>query len=519
MITLRRRSRLLAMGGLTVLAIAATALIALSATPAKGVEKSEPFSTAQALSGIPVQGVEKTESLSMAQALSNTFAQIADKASPAVVFIEVEKELKGSPAGFYGPGGGPMDPRGFFRYFFGPGMGEPGMPEPMTPNQGPVPMGQGSGFIISPDGYIVTNHHVVGDADRVKVALADGRTFDAKLIGSDPETEIALIKVDAKDLATLTLGNSDNLRVGEWVLAIGSPFGLSHSVTSGIVSARGRGNVGIVDYADFIQTDAAINPGNSGGPLLNMNGEVIGMNTAIVSRTGGSNGVGFAIPVNMVKYIVDQLREHGAITRGFLGISIQSLTPDLAKWFGINEGHGVLIADVSKGSPADQAGLQRDDVIVAFNGQPVEEIGAFRSHVSTTAQGTKIDLTIIRDGKRLTKTIVIGSLPAEKVATMNVTPESAPTDLGFTVQGLTDDLAKRLGYEGQAGVVVAQVAPGSQAARAGIRPGALIQEVNKREVHNPREFQDALKHDARDRTALLLMREGQATRYVALDIA
>jgi serine protease Do len=291
-------------------------------------------------------------------------------------------------------------------------------------------------------------------------------------------------------------------------------------VTSGIVSARGRGNVGIVDYADFIQTDAAINPGNSGGPLLDMSGEVVGMNTAIVSRTGGSNGVGFAIPINMVKFITDQLREHGSITRGFLGIGIQNLTPDLAKWFGIDQSQGVLIAEVSKDSPADHAGLERDDVIVDYNGKPVEEIGAFRSHIATTVPGSNVELGIVRGGKHLTKTLKAGGLPAEKMASTGNTPQEAGAeDLGLAVQGMTDDMAKRLGYEGESGVVVSQVAPGSEAARAGVKPGDLVREVNKKEINNPRDFQQALQHDSRAHKALLLVQEGQASRYVTLNVA
>ena len=500
--------RLLTLGGVLGGIVAVVAAVALMSGPVKGAERIEAAPVAQ------------TESMASAQALSDAFATVAEKASPAVVFIEVEKELKGMPAAFYGRGGEQGDPRELFKeFFFGPGTGAPEGREPMEHRHRPMPVGQGSGFIISPDGYIVTNNHVVGDVDRVRVTLQDGRKFDAKLIGSDPQTEIALIKVDAKELPTLSLGNSEKLRVGEWVLAIGSPFGLSHSVTSGIVSARGRGNVGIVDYADFIQTDAAINPGNSGGPLLNMRGEVIGMNTAIVSRTGGSDGVGFAIPVNMVTYIVDQLRDHGSITRGFLGISIQDLTPDLAKWFGIPEGHGVLIADVAKDSPAARADLRRDDVIVEYNGTPIDEIGSFRSHVSTTAAGKRVDLAIIRKGERITKSVEVGSLPTEHLAMNGASTQAEHTDVGIAVEGLTDDAAKRLGYEGEHGVVVSEVEPGSAAARAGIKAGTLIEEVNKERVNNPREFAEALKHTEKDRSALLLLKEGEGTRYATLETA
>ncbi len=469
----------------------------------------------------PATAAAKPESLAVVQALSDVFEQVSNDTSPAVVNIRVEKNVKNGPAVLEESDGTPMDPNELFRRFFGgpPVGGHRGMPQQDDSDSTPVPVGEGSGFILSEDGYIVTNHHVAGDADNLKVTLEDGRSFDAKLVGTDPQTEIALIKVDAKDLPTLKFSDSDKVRVGEWVLAIGSPFGLKHSVTSGIVSARGRGNVNIVDYADFIQTDAAINPGNSGGPLLNMQGEVIGMNTAIVSRTGGSNGVGFAIPANMVKYITDQLREKGSITRGFLGVNIQEVTPEIAKWFNLPEGRGVLIAEVTKDSPAEKAGLQRDDVIIELDGQPVGEIGAFRSHISTTTPGKSLNLAIIRGGQRIEKTVEVGTLPGDKTAKAGGTKQEPRTKLGITVQGLNDDLAKRMGYEGESGVVVSQVTPGSQAARAGVKPGMLIKEVNRQAVNNPREFEDAIQKGPKDQAALLLIQDGQSSRYVALDVS
>jgi serine protease Do len=502
MSTFRERSAWITLGGI---AIALVAVIAIMGVQPK-----------------PAIAADRAQSLAAVQALSYAFEQVSSDASPAVVNISVEKKLKESPMMFEEQGGAPMDPDDLFRRFFGgpPMGGHRGMPHAEEPDSPPVPVGVGSGFIISPDGYIVTNHHVAGDADKLTVTLEDGRSFEAKVIGSDPQTEIALIKVEATGLPTLKLGNSDQVRVGEWVLAIGSPFGLRHSVTSGIVSARGRGDVNIVDYADFIQTDASINPGNSGGPLLDMQGEVIGVNTFIMSRGGGSNGVGFAIPANMVKYIVDQLREHGSITRGFLGINIQEVTPELAKWFKLTGGHGVLVANVTKDSPAEKAGLQRDDVIVELDGQPVLEVGAFRSHVSTTTPGTALKLAIIRGGNRIEKTIEVGSLPGEKTAKAGGGKQQEPaTKLGITVQGLSDDLAKRMGYEGETGVVVSQVTPGSGAARAGIKAGMLIKEVNRQAVNNPREFEEAIQKGPKDQSALLLIQDGQSSRYVALDVS
>jgi serine protease Do len=471
------------------------------------------------LSAPSSHGEEQSVAVAAVNDLSNAFAAVADKASPAVVFIQVEKEFKRMPAAFEGPEWTPFGPDEFFRFFFGPSgpeMDRGERPRMRMPRQ--FMRGEGSGFIISRDGYIVTNHHVVGEADRVNVTLADGREFTARLVGSDPATEIALVKIDADDLPHLKLGDSDELRVGEWVLAIGNPFGLSHTVTSGIVSARGRGNVGIVDYADFIQTDAAINPGNSGGPLLNMKGDVVGMNTAIMSRAGGSDGVGFAIPVNMVKSIVDQLREHGTVSYGFMGVSIQEVTPDLAKWFKLDEGNGIVISEVSPESPADRAGLRPEDIILKFDGKPVGEAGAFRSWVASTKPGTEITLTILRDGQRIEKRIALGNRPGEMLARRD-SEAAAPTPLGLSVEPLTNALAQRLGYEGESGVVVSEVEPGTAAEDSGLRPGVLIKQVNRRDVHNPREFEEAINDGKDNKSALLLIKEGRGSRYVTLDLA
>jgi len=464
----------------------------------------------------PVFGAIGGREAASARELSEAFVAIADAASPGVVSIQVEKEMAVGRRSLRGVPGMPDE---FFDFFFGPrGRGNRQAPNEGGGERRSVPFGQGSGFVLSRDGYIVTNHHVVGDADTVKVKLSDGREFDAEIVGTDPQTEVALIKVDATDLPALPLGDSDELRVGEWVLAIGNPFGLSHTVTSGIVSALGRGNVGVGGkgfYADFIQTDAAINMGNSGGPLMNLDGEVVGMNTAIYSRTGGSVGIGFAIPVNMVKYIQDQLREDGKVTRGFLGVLIQSITPDLRQWFGLKEGgNGILIADVTKDSPAEKAGLQRDDVILELDGQPVDDIGSFRSRIATTAPGTKVELLVQREGKRIRKAVKVGSLDAD-TPTVSTSAGSYPK-LGLTVQNLTDDIAERLGYEDLTGVVVSEVAPGSAAAEAQVESGMLIQEVNRQKVKNTREFQAALDAVDAAKGVLFLIHDGEYSRYVAL---
>ncbi len=457
--------------------------------------------------------------------MSDGLVKIASQASPSVVFITVSKEMRERMPHGMGPG---MMPDDLFEYFFGPGMpGRPRMPQNEDRRDDrrdegqkrQVPFGQGSGFIVSSDGYILTNHHVVGDADKVSVKLVDGREFDAKIVGSDEKTEVALIKIEATGLPTLPLGDSDTLRVGELVVAIGNPFGLEHSVSMGIVSARGRGDIGITDYADFIQTDAAINPGNSGGPLLNVNGEVVGMNTAIFSRTGGYMGIGLAIPVNMIKYVESQLREKGSVSRGYLGIIIQNLTPDLAKQFGVQVDKGILVGGVSPDSPAEKAGIKQGDVITSFDGHPADEVQSFRSRVSTTKPGTSVALTILRDGKEEQKTVEIGELPKDEEGRIT-SRGGAEThkDLGITVQNLSDELASRFGYEKEQGVVITDVDPNSAAAQSGLQPGMLVQEVNRKAVHNTREFEDAVKADKEAKSVLLLVRDGKYSRFVVLKL-
>ena len=442
------------------------------------------------------------------------FASVARETSPAVVFIQVEKTVQ-QPAVQFFPPFGEGSPFGddFFRHFFG--TPQPGQPKQFrqAPQQQRV-VGQGSGFIISKDGYILTNNHVVGDADKVTVKLQDGREFTAKTIGADVHSDVAVIKIDGKDLPMLELGDSDKLEVGEWVVAIGNPFGLSHTLTVGVVSAKGRSSVGITDYENFIQTDAAINPGNSGGPLVDLDGRVVGMNTAIFSRSGGYMGIGFAIPINMAKAIKEQLIQTGSVTRGYLGIVIQDLTPELAKSFKLKNQQGILVAQVSEDSPADKAGLKQGDVIVAFAGKPVEKVGSFRNHVALRKPGSKENITVLRDGKRETFSITIGKLPDGELATVG-TPHNLEK-LGLTVQTLTPDLARQLGIQPEKGVVVAQVAPGSVAALAGINPGAVILEVNRKPVSNAEEFRRAVAQTPKKGTVLLLVKDGQYSRYVAL---
>ena len=460
----------------------------------------------------PVAASVPTAIPQAAAELSSAFTQITEQAGPAVVFIRVEKEMKGNSSMRGFDLQIPDELRPFFNF---PRQSPPSRQDKDSDSDsGPIPYGSGSGFIVDPNGYIITNNHVVADADRVKVKLNDGREFTAKVVGTDPHTEIAVIKIEATGLPTVPLGDSDSLKVGEWVLAIGSPFGLQHTVTAGIVSARGRGNVGITDYSDFIQTDAAINPGNSGGPLLNLNGQVVGMNTAIFSPTGAYSGVGFAIPVNMIKYISQQLRDKGSVSRGFLGLMIQDLTPELAKWFNVEQGKGVLVAEVKPGTPADKAGLKRDDLIVQMDGKPVTDSETFRSHVSTTPPGKELELAVLRSGQPTTVRVQVGTLAPEEVAKAET--KEGPVTLGIAVQNMTDQIAQQLGYTGEIGVVVAEVQPYSPAAMAGIKQGTLIKEVNRTTIHNTDEFQKAIRAAEKGKPILFLIREGDGTRYVAL---
>ena len=431
----------------------------------------------------------------------NAFASVSEQATPAVVFIHAEKTVtvhgQGQPFSY-------NDPFGFF------GLTPRGQAQPRRFKQ----QGQGSGFIISKDGYILTNHHVVGDADKIMVKLQDGREFEAERVGTDEKSEVAVIKIDGDDLPTLAMGDSSAMRVGEWVIAIGNPFGLDATVTVGIVSAKGRSHVGIADYENFIQTDAAINPGNSGGPLLNIRGEVIGINTAIYSKSGGDMGIGFAIPANMAAAIKDQLITSGKVTRGYLGVVIQDVTPDLAESFGLEKREGILISDVSEDSPAEKAKLMEGDIILKLDGKDVGDVGEFRNRVAAQGPGTAITLTVFRDGKEKKIKAETGSLPGESLAAADMT--ELMENLGLNVQDLTEEIAGQLRLEPDAGVLVAEVEEGSPAWESGIKPGNLITGINRVEVSNVEELQAAIESIGLTDTILLRIRDRQYSRYVVL---
>jgi serine protease Do len=362
--------------------------------------------------------------------------------------------------------------------------------------------------LISEDGYIVTNNHVVNEADEINVKLNDGREFEAEVIGLDPQSDLAVIKIEGKNLPFLVLGDSSSLEAGQWAIAVGNPLGLQASVTVGVVSATGRANLDLAPFEDFIQTDAAINRGNSGGPLLDIKGEVIGINTAIASSTGGYMGIGFAIPSNMVKNIKDQLLDKGAVTRGFIGVNLQPIDNDLAQVFNLDQIEGALVANVTEDSPAKAAGLQRGDVILEFNDRRISSIGQFRNAIALMPPGTEITLVVKRENDLIEVPVKIGSHPDNGDKPLEVL---ANNSLGLTVEPLTSDLA-----EGEQGVVVTKVDPNSTAALAGIKKGAIILSVNKAKVSTPKEFYNALKNEEGQKGVLLLLKQNEQIHYLFL---
>ena len=431
---------------------------------------------------------------------SERFADVAEEVMPSVVTITSAKIYE-MPVRTWEPFWGDD----FFDFFFGPRY---------VPRYRKKEFRQealGSGVIVSEDGYILTNAHVVRDADEIKVHIGD-ETYDARLVGKDEKTDIAVLKVDAdKKLPAAKLGDSDKIRVGEWVLAIGSPFRLEHTVTAGIISAKGRSRMGIADYEDFIQTDAAINPGNSGGALVNLRGEVIGINTAIFSRTGGNIGIGFAIPINLAKKVMDQIISHGRVIRGYLGVTIQDIDDDIAMALGLDSKKGALVASVVPSSPADDAGIRRGDVIIAVDDEPINDVEELRTKIANTEPGTKVKIKIIRNGKTITKRVRLGELPGEGPAETF----AGGNNLGLTVKPLSPSDARRLGYDGDEGVLVTDVKPGSIADRAGVQPDDVLLEVNQIPIESPSDLAAALNQIKRDGVALFVVWRDGTTMYLA----
>lgn len=481
----------------------AAALLLTSATP----KTSQPDSQYS----LTEQQVVEIMRKNLPQLFNGMFTKIEKKASPAAVFIRVEinpsdSESFGSPSPYGDPFGDD-----FLNRFFG-------FPPGGRPMQPPQPQeGQGSGFLVSSDGYIMTNNHVIRGADKIEVTLNDGQIQEAKLIGADPKTDLAIIKIekiDGQDYPYLELGDSDKIEKDEWVIAIGNPFKLQASATVGVVSATGRQGLKITDYEDFIQTDAAINPGNSGGPLLNLEGKVIGINTAIATRSGGYMGVGFAIPSNMASYVMDQLINKGSVTRGFLGISLQPIDKELAAGFNLPKAEGVLVTGVEKNSPAAEGGLQQGDILLELNGKPIKSLDTFRKQVAMMDPGSVAQFSVYRKGKTINLSIKLGSTSENAT-----TPAIISQKLGIEIENLSAEMARQLGYtDTEQGVVITKVKPGSPAALAGLRPGCLIQAVNHKKILNTDDYEAAISENSQGKRIVLLVKHGKMSRFYSIRV-
>jgi serine protease Do len=440
--------------------------------------------------------------------LNEGFASVVEPLLPAVVNISTSKVVKNQQRG-ENPFSDP-----FFRQFFGNPFGDEQQPREQREHS------LGSGVIVNPDGYILTNNHVVDGASDVQVTLSDKRQLKAKIVGTDPRTDIAVLKIPASNLSTVTLGDSTKAKVGDIVLAIGDPFGIGETVTMGIVSATGRRDLrleGPEGYEDFIQTDASINPGNSGGALVNTRGELIGINTAIISNGGGGNqGIGFAVPVNMARTVMEQILKTGKVTRGFLGVSIQEVTADLAKAFNLPSAEGALVGDVSPDSPGAKAGLQKGDVITSLNGQKIADYHDLRLRISQTAPGTSVKLDVYRNGQKQQITATLGEFPEKAQTAENAQPGETPALQGVQVENLSSDIAQQLNLPpGTRGVVITRVDPDSTAAETGLQRGDVIQEVNRKAVNSVEQFRAAVRA-ASNGPLLLLLNRGGNTQYVVI---
>lgn len=441
------------------------------------------------------------ESIDILTKAGQAMAEVTAAAKPAVVNIASTQTIKtqGIPSPFFN------DP--FFRHFFGDEFGFNDKPKERKQS------GLGSGVIVDKDGYILTNNHVVRNATEIKIKLSDKREFKGKVIGSDPKTDIAVIKIEAKDLPVIKFGDSDSLKVGETVIAIGNPYGLNQTVTSGIVSATGRANVGIADYEDFIQTDAAINPGNSGGALVNVRGELVGINTAIFSTSGGYQGIGFAIPSNMVKVVMESLIKKGKVIRGWLGVSIQPMTPDLAKQFKLSDEKGALVGDVFEDSPAEKAGIKRGDVIVEYNGKKIDEPVGLRNMVAGTSPNEKASLKIIRDGKPLAIDVVI----IEQPSGLQKLPGNFENYLkGVHVQNLTPEIRRSLEIPKRvSGVIVSDIDDGSPSEGVLVRNDVIL-EINKNRITSTKSYESAVSKIKQGENILLLVFRNGSAIYITL---
>lgn len=465
--------------------------------------------------GIPALGKEaRAENDTSPVKDSQIFVTLAAKLMPATVNISTTTAYRRQKTPYHNFQG---DDR--FRDFFGDDFYERFFGDQMPQRGIPSVKSLGSGFIIDREGYIITNNHVIDGADEIKVRLSDKEEFDATIVGKDKETDIALIKISPPPgLPVVTLGDSDAVKVGEWVMAIGNPFGLDQTVTVGIVSAKWR-KLGMGRYEDFIQTDAAINQGNSGGPLFNIRGEVVGVNSAIVSPGGGGNiGIGFATPINLAVSVVKQLKEKGKVVRGWLGVMVQTITPDLAESFSLEHKQGALVADVDAKGPAAQSGIEKGDIIVAFNGTAIKEMDQLPLLVAQTAVGSRAELTLIRKGRSMTKTVTIGELKDEETAALE--DETDRSEIGIEVAELTEDMIMRYGIDETEGVMVTAVDPDSPAGQAGIKRGDVITQVDRKDVKNLNDYARSV-HEARKQgkdKILLLITRGRSSQFVVIPL-
>ena len=438
-------------------------------------------------------------------------AKIAEDVTPTIVNISTIKFIKQRQSGYT------HDPlfNNAMREFFGDDFFH--YFSPQTPHNNQKQQSLGSGVIVSKQGHILTNHHVIDGADEIKVTLSDEREFDARVIGTDPKTDVGVIKIEGVNLPFAKLGDSSALKVGYWAIAIGSPFGLNRSITFGIISATGRSNIGIVDYENFIQTDAAINPGNSGGALVNMLGEVVGINTAIFSRSGGYQGIGFAIPISMAKNVMNALIAEGKVSRGWLGVIIQPITSDLQKQFNLKTKSGVLIGDVAPDGPADKAGIRRGDVIVQFDDNPVADVFTLRNRVAATALGKTVRVHVERKGRSRVFKVKITASPDNEDG-LSKSRKDITNKVGMTVEELEQTLARRFGYAGDRGVVVTDIFPGGPANASGLVVGDLIKEANRKEIRTLSDYTSAISRAKSDSNILFLVRRGQYTQYVVVSV-
>jgi serine protease Do len=481
--------------------------------------------------GPALQSPAAREGSNYAESLSRAFREAAEKTLPAVVMIHTlpGKDRQPRTRRRIPPDGWdefPFDEEGPFgdlfrmhpelRHFFRDLPQMPAIPQPM-------PQGVGSGVIIDPAGIILTNNHVVEEAGKIIVRLHDGREFEAKEVKRDPKTDLAIVRIDAKDLPSARLGDSDKVQVGDWVLALGQPFGLEGTVTAGIISAKGRG-LGIAPRENFLQTDAAINPGNSGGPLVNLNGEVVGINTAITTRSGGYEGVGFAVPVNLAKWVAEQLIRKGKVERAYLGVAIQMLTPSLAEQFGLNVREGVVVTDVFPNTPGEAAGLKSGDVILEFAETKVSTPAQLQEIVERCPINSQQTMTILRDGKRMTLRVTVREQPEDyglvrgrsRMPGRGLDRGGSLEDLGLELEPLTPDVARQLGLDFTEGLVITHVRPNSVAALAGLESGQVIVQVNRIPVKTMEDFRKALEKSPLEKGVLLLVRTAQGSRFVVL---